>query len=111
MLGQLTSGEIERVIQVLMANHLVVFCASAATRLGIEVFDTGISFVQRPSTEKTVVSLKVEHLLSLVRAFVVLGSGTIGDAATDGVRGEATAGLALFSDTRFSARAFLIFSR
>ena len=43
----------ERVIQGPVANHLVVFCASPAARLGIEVFDTGIRFAQRPSTKKS----------------------------------------------------------
>ena len=59
----------ERVIQGLVANHFVVFCASAATRLGIEVFDTGIRFAQRSSTKKAVASLQVEHLSELGKSF------------------------------------------
>ena len=59
----------ERVIQGLVADHLVVVCASAATRLGIEVFDTGIPFAQRLSTKKAVTSLKVEHLSELGNSF------------------------------------------
>jgi hypothetical protein len=47
----------ERVIQGLVADHLVVVCASAATRLGIEVFDTGIRFAQRRVQDQIVISL------------------------------------------------------
>ena len=64
----------ERVIQGLVADHLVVFCASAATRLGIEVFDTGIPFAQRLSTKKAVASLKVN--VAKLRSSRVSGAGT-----------------------------------